>query len=177
MSEIGPFIDPLPPHLIDVAYKELRRLAKSYLNRERPDHTLQPTALVHEAYLRVIDQDGITWRNREHFIGVAATMMRRILVNHAIHRKRDKRGGSGLKISLAMVSEVPGQDDMHVLDLHEALSRLAEVHPDESRVVELRYFGGLSISETANVMGVSETTVKRAWSFARAWLWRELNDG
>ena len=157
-------------------YDELRRLATSYLRRERVDHTLQPTALVHEAYLRLAAQDGVSWRNREHFVSVAAQMMRRVLVDHARGHARDKRGG-GLKLAIAEIDRVAPAEGNDLLALDEALRRLACRYPQKSRVVELRFFGGLSIEETAGVLQVSDSTVERDWRFARAWLARELNRG
>jgi RNA polymerase sigma-70 factor, ECF subfamily len=160
--------------LMVMVYQELRRLAGSYLRQERSDHTLQPTALVHEAYLRLSEQNNVKWRNREHFIGVAATMMRRILVNYAIRRKRNKRGGSELKLSLAEADSLIKGDDINLIALDEALEKLAEAYPQESRVVELKFFGGLSIEETARILEISDTSVERSWRFARAWLLREM---
>jgi RNA polymerase sigma factor (TIGR02999 family) len=157
-------------------YQELRRLAESYLRQERADHTLQPTALVHEAYLRLAEQKSIVWRNREHFIGVAATMMRRILVNHALRRKRDKRGGGEMKLSLPEVDRFIRDEDVNLIALDEALKKLAESYPQESRVVELRFFGGLTIVETSQVLEISDTGVERSWRFARAWLLREMSE-
>ena len=157
-------------------YDELRRLAASYLGRERADHTLQPTALVHEAYIRLVAQESVDWRNRDHFVGLAAEMMRRVLVDHARRHKRNKRGG-GLKLALVeadVVVETEGED---LVALDEALKRMARKHPQKARVIELRFFGGLSIEETARVLNVSDSTVERDWKFARAWLGRELNNG
>ena len=160
--------------LVTLVYGELRRLAESYLRHERPDHTLQPTALVHEAYMRLVEQKSIEWQSREHFIGVAATMMRRILVNHAVRRKREKRGGGGLRLSLEAADRLLTGAEIGLTALDEALDNLAMDYPQESRTVELRFFGGLSIAETARVLSVSDTTVERDWRFARAWLAREL---
>lgn len=160
--------------LMTMVYSELRRMAESYLRRERSDHTLQPTALVHEAYLRLIEQKNIKWKNREHFIGVAATMMRRILINYAMGRKREKRGGGEFKLSLAEADRFTEGADVNLIVLDEALKKLAETYPQQSRTVELRFFGGLSIEETARVLDVSDSTVERNWRFARAWLAREL---
>jgi RNA polymerase sigma factor (TIGR02999 family) len=162
--------------LIVVVYDALRDLAENYLRRERADHTLQPTALVHEAYLRLAEQGGIRWQSREHFMGIAATMMRRVLVNHAVSHKREKRGG-GRKVSLAGLEGVTGAGEVGVAELDEALVRLTRHHPQESRVVELRFFGGLTIAETARALDLSDSTVERAWNFARAWLRRELGRG
>ncbi len=163
--------------LMVVVYAELRRLADSYLRRERPDHTLQPTALVHEAYLRLVGQDGVRWRNRDHFIGVAAKMMRRILVDHARGHNRKKRGSGNIKLPLAAVDRFAKTRDMDLVTLDEALQRFAADYPQESQVVELRFFGGLSIAETARVLNVSDSTVERDWRFARAWLLRGIDRG
>jgi RNA polymerase sigma-70 factor (ECF subfamily) len=162
--------------LLEGVYDELRRLAASYLRRERKDHTLQATALVHEAYLRIASTDDqIDWNTREQLIAVAATMMRRILVNHAIKRNRNKRGGGYLKLSLSDLDNVGASAPVvNLLELNEALIRMEAEHPFESRVVELKYFGGLSIAETAAALEISDTTVERSWRFARAWLLREL---
>lgn len=157
-------------------YDELRRLAANYLGRERVDHTLQPTALVHEAYLRLVSQTSVEWRNRDHFVGLAARMMRRVLIDHARGHRRDKRGG-GLKLALVDTDGVAEAEGEDLVALDEALNRLARKHPQKSRVVELRFFGGLSIQETARVLQVSDSTVERDWKFARAWLARELNRG
>jgi RNA polymerase sigma-70 factor, ECF subfamily len=140
------------------------------------NHTLQPTALVHEAYLRLVGQEGVCWRNREHFIGVAAIMMRRVLVNHAKSHKRHKRGGGEYRLSLSDVNDFSKDDSLDLAALDEALQKLADRFPQESQIVELRYFGGLTIAETARVLNVSDTTVERDWRFARAWLLRELSN-
>ncbi len=161
--------------LMMIVYDELRRLAVSYLQCERVNHTLQPTALVHEAYLRLVGQEGVRWRNREHFIGVAAIMMRRVLVNHAKGHKRHKRGGGECRLSLSDVNDFSKADSVDLEALDEALQKLAKSFPQESQIVELRYFGGLTIAETASVLNVSDTTVERDWRFARAWLLRELS--
>ena len=170
--------DAHPPRdeLIVHVYDELRRLATGYLRRERADHTLQPTALVHEAYMRLAAQEGVDWRNREHFLGVAAAMMRRVLVDHARGHRRSKRGG-GLKLPLADAAGYAECEVEDLVALDEALQRLASKHPQKSQVVELRFFGGLSIEETARVLKVSDSTVERDWRFARAWLAREMNQG
>lgn len=161
--------------LMVALYQELRHLAESYLRQERADHTLQPTALVHEAYLRLTEQENIVWQSREHFIGVAATMMRRILVNHAIKRKRDKRGGGEIKLSLSEADRFIKDEDVNLIALDEALEKLSEAYPQESRIVELKFFGGLTIEETARILEISNTTVERSWRFARAWLLREMS--
>jgi RNA polymerase sigma-70 factor (ECF subfamily) len=160
--------------LMPVVYDELRRQASRYLRRERVGHTLQTTALIHEAYLRLIDQKNVHWQNRAHFYGIAAQMMRRILVDHARTKKRAKRGGSDVRISLTDATlKSPGQNfDIEALD--EALERLAAIDAQQSRIVEMRFFSGLTVEETAEVLGISPATVKRDWSLAKAWLHREI---
>ncbi len=161
--------------LMPLVYDELHRLARGYLRRERRNHTLQPTALVHEAYLRLIDQQRVSWHNRAHFFGIAAQMMRRILVDHARLHDAAKRGDGGYHLSLDHVDQAVNQQAVDLLALDEALGRLAALSPQQSRIVELRYFGGLTIEETAALLGVSHATVEREWSVARAWLRRELS--
>jgi RNA polymerase sigma-70 factor, ECF subfamily len=156
-------------------YQELRRMAEGYLRRENPGNTLQPTALVHEAYLRLIDQTQVSWQNRAHFFGVAAQMMRRILVDHARAKQREKRGGQGKKLSLDEAITVSGERAASLVQLDEALVGLSNFDRRKSRVVELRFFGGLSVEETAEVLGVSPQTVMRDWKLAKAWLYDELN--
>ena len=163
--------------LIAVVYNELRRLAARYLRDERPDHTLQPTALVHEAYMRILGQGDIQWQSEEHFIGVAAMMMRRVLMNYAKSHNRQKRGGGFYKIALAETEIAINGDGIDLIELDEALERLSRDHSEESRIVELRFFGGLSIAEAARVLNISESTVERDWKFARTWLLRELSNG
>ena len=160
--------------LLSLVYAELRRLAASYLRRERQGHTLQPTALVHEAYLRLIDQTQVRWQNRAHFFGVAAQMMRRILVDHARSSQAEKRGGEFQKFSLDENIDVSGERASDLVALDEALERLAQLDPQKARVVELRFFGGLSVEETAEVLGVSAPTVKRQWRMAKAWLYGQV---
>jgi RNA polymerase sigma factor (TIGR02999 family) len=163
--------------LIPLVYDELRRLAGHYMAREAPDHTLQATALVHEAYLRLVDQRRVDWRDRAHFIAVAAQLMRRILLNYARERNAAKRGGGRERVLLEeklLVSEV--QLDQ-VIAIDEALQRLAQKDAQQSRIVELSFFGGLTEEETAEVLGVSTKTVQREWKMARAWLYRELGKG
>lgn len=156
-------------------YDELRRQAHRHLGRERPNHTLQTTALVHEAYLRLVDQRDVNWQNRAHFFGLAAQMMRRILVNYAISRNREKRGGPNEFVELnEAVIIASDSNDVDVLALDEALTRLEELDERQARVIELRYFSGLSIEETADVLGISQATVKREWNMARAWLRADL---
>jgi RNA polymerase sigma factor (TIGR02999 family) len=163
--------------LAPVVYDELRRLAQSYLRRERPDHTLQGTALVNEAYMRLVDQKNVRWQNRAHFFGVAAQMIRRILVDHARGHQAAKRGAGAAKLSLDEALGVPGaQDkDVNLVNLDEALERLSQMDERQARIIELRYFTGLSIEETAEAIGISPATVKREWTAARAWLFRELS--
>jgi RNA polymerase sigma factor (TIGR02999 family) len=159
-----------------LVYRELRRLAAHRLRGERKDHTLQPTALVHEAYLRVLDMRHIGWQNRAHFIGVAGQMMRRILVDHARERDAEKRGGGVRPVSLAKANPLTPAMNPDLLALGEALDRLEEAYPEKGKVVELRFFGGLSIEETAKVLGVSTPTVERDWRFAKAWLHAALTE-
>ena len=161
-------------NLIPLIYDELRRLAEYYLRRERPNHTLQPTALVHEAYLRLIDQKHIQWQNRAHFFGAAAQIMRRILVDHARRHQAHKRGGAEHRVTLNEEVAFHGERDVNLLALDDALTKLEALDPQKSRIVELRFFSGLSIKETAEVLGVSEATVIRQWRLARAWLHREI---
>ena len=161
--------------LLPLVYDELHRLAEAYLRRERGDHTLQPTALVNEAYLRLIDQRNARWQNRAQFFGVAAQLMRRILVDHARAHHAAKRGGTRDDLSLSHALNFGKKPDTDLLALHDALNQLAEIDPEQSRVVELRFFGGLTIAETAEVMQTSHATVEREWKMARAWLRREMS--
>jgi RNA polymerase sigma-70 factor, ECF subfamily len=161
--------------MLPLVYDELRRLAASYLRRERPGHTLQPTALVHEAYVRLIDQRQVDWSNRAQFIGLAAVMMRRILVNHARDRVAGKRGGGAEHVPLTLAGERPGAPELNVLELHETLERLAMLDARKSQIVELKFFGGLTMDEIAQTVGVSVATVEREWKFARAWLHHEMS--
>ena len=158
-----------------LVYGELRRIARRYLRAERPDHTLQSTALVHEAYVRLAHQDLPQWENRAHFFAVAAQVMRQILVDHARSHRAAKRGAGGCKLTLDEMSEVPLMTDVDVIALDDALKTLAEMDQQQSRVVELKFFGGLSINETAEVLAISPSTVQRYWMSARAWLFRELD--
>ena len=163
-----------PDGILPIVYAELRRLAASYLSRERQGHTLQPTALVHEAYVRLIDQRQIDWNNRAQFIGLAAVMMRRILVNHARDRIADKRGGGAEHVPLTLAGEGIGAPEVNLLDLHEALNDLTATDPRKGRIVELKFFGGLTTAEIAENLGLSVATVERDWKFARAWLYRAM---
>ena len=166
--------------LMPLVYGELRRLARNYLKKERPGHTLQPTALVNEAYLKLIDQKRANWQNRAQFYGVAAQLMRRILVDHARQHQAAKRGGSHQqRLSITSAGQLGGKElatepAIDLLALHEALEELAAFDPPQGRIVELKFFGGLSIEETAEVMGVGHATVERDWKMARAWLRRKL---
>lgn len=161
--------------LLPFVYQELRRLAAAYMRRENSAHTLQPTALVHETYLKLIDQRQVDWKNRAHFFGLAAEIMRRILVNHARDRRAQKRGGENQKISLSVaVDALAAKPDLDVLALNEALENFAAVDPRKARVVELKFFGGLKTEEIAEVLQISAATVERDWTFARAWLFDEL---
>jgi len=163
--------------LIPVVYREMKRVAARYLRDERPGHTLQPTALAHEAYLRLVGRDTPHWENRAHFLGVAARAMRQILVDHARRRRALKRGGGQPITVLDEALLVGGDHPIAFDDLDQALQDLARLSERQSRVVELRYFGGLTIEETGEVLGVSPVTVKRDWATARAWLYRELSAG
>lgn len=162
--------------LLPLVYDELHRQAVRFFRQERGGHTLQPTALVNEVYLRLINQRDVTWQNRAQFFGIAAQMMRRILVSHARGREAKKRGGGVQRITLQEDLAAP-QRDLNLLALDEALTRLETVDPDKSRMVELRFFSGLSVEETAEVMGVSPRTIDRQWQTAKAWLHREINSG
>jgi RNA polymerase sigma-70 factor, ECF subfamily len=157
-----------------ILYEELRRLARYFLAGERAGHTLQPTALVHEAYIRLVDQRAVDWRNRAQFLGLAASMMRRILINHAEAHNAAKREGSAEVVTLSDSLGVFTQPNLDVLSLNRSLDELTRLDPQQGRVVELRYFGGLSIEETAEVIGVSPATVKREWATARLWLLQHM---
>jgi len=162
--------------LIPAVYQELRRMADHYLRGEDSGHSLQPTALVHEAYLRLIDQTKVEWQNRAHFFGVAAQMMRRILIDHAKAKHRVKRGGTAVKVMLDENANFTHERASELLALDDALQRLARMDERKSRIVELRYFGGLTVEETAQVLGISDKTVMRDWNLAKAWLYRELTN-
>jgi len=164
-------LDELAPHV----YSELRRLAKYYLRQERPGHTLQASDLVHEAYLRLVDEKEIGWQNRAHFFGIAAVRMRHILVEHARGRQAAKRGGGEYRLSLSEADRLAEKRDVNLLALDDALRRLEAMDGQKARIVELRYFGGLTIEETAEVLKLSPATIKRDWSMARAWLRSEIS--
>ncbi|MFN0166297.1 MAG: sigma-70 family RNA polymerase sigma factor [Bryobacteraceae bacterium] len=163
--------------LIPIVYAELRRIGRRYMRAERPGHTLQTTALVNEAYLRLVDQRGKRFENRAHFFAIAAQSMRQILVDHARKQKRLKRGGGCHPLDLEEAALISPQRSEEILALHQALDRLGSFDPRKSKVVEMRYFGGLSVEETAHVLQVSPNTVIRDWSLAKAWLSRELEPG
>ncbi len=163
--------------LMPLVYEELRRLARHYMRGERQGHTLQTTALVNEAYTRLVDYKQMRWQDRAHFFAVAAQAMRRVLVDHARNHRRDKRGGGAVKVSLDEVATMADEQAAEMVALDAALTSLAEFDPRKSQIVELRYFGGLSIEETAEVLGISPVTVKRDWSTAKVWLHREISRG
>jgi RNA polymerase sigma-70 factor, ECF subfamily len=160
--------------LLPLVYQELRRMAVNYLRRENPGHTLQPTALVHEAWLRLIDQTRINWRNRAQFFGVAAQIMRRILVDHARAKHREKRGGDAVKLSIDNVIDLSQKRAADLIALDDALDDLKRIDRRKSRVVELRYFGGFSVEEAAQILEVSPETVMRDWKMAKAWLYQQI---
>ena len=162
--------------LMPLVYEELHRMAKRHLGREHPGHTLQTSALVNEAYLRLIDQRSVRWQNRAHFFAIAARLMRRILVDHARRRDAQKRAGSQIHLTLERTVVPAKQSDVDVLAIDEALTRLAAVDRQQAQIVELRFFSGLSVEETATALGISPRTVKRDWSVARAWLRREIGE-
>jgi RNA polymerase sigma factor (TIGR02999 family) len=162
--------------LLPVVYAELHRMAAGYLRRERVDHTLQPTALINEAYLRLIDSNNVSWENRAHFFGIAARVMRRILVDHARQHRAGKRGGEFEKVSLDAANEPASKRvDVDLVALDAALTRLGEVDAEQAKLVELRYFAGLTIEETAGLMALSVATARRRWTSAKAWLHREIS--
>lgn len=163
-------LDTLLPHV----YDELRRIAARYLSYERPDHTLQPTALVHEAYLRLVNQHSLDWRNRAQFYGVAANIMRRILVNHAEAKHADKRGARDVRVPLEEEAALVDQIDVDLLALDEALERLAVLDIDKVRLVEMKFFAGMTIQEIAAITGKSTASVEREWAFTRGWLFKAL---
>jgi RNA polymerase sigma-70 factor, ECF subfamily len=177
LGELDVVNDKAAADLVVTLYSELRRLASGYLRRERSDHTLQTTALVHEAYLRLADQREVRWKNREQFMGVVAQLMRRVLVDYSRGHDAKKRGKGFEKVFLEEAAGVSKGKAADVIALDEALTRLAEFDPQQAQLVELRFFGGLSVEEAAGVQGVSRTTVKRNWNLAKAWLARELRRG
>jgi RNA polymerase sigma factor (TIGR02999 family) len=160
--------------LTPLVYSELRQVAAAYLRRERPSHTLQASALVNEAYLRLVGQKHGRWQDRKHFYGIAARLMRQVLVEHARRHRAEKRGGRGAAVTLSHADEVAGTPKLEILDVHEALERLANFDEQQARIVELRFFGGLSIAEVADALSIGHATVEREWGLARAWLRKEL---
>lgn len=165
-----------PEELLPLVYEDLRRLAHAYFTNENNDHTLQATALVHEAYIRLVNWEDVSWQNRAHFFAVAAEVMRKVLIDHARKRNAQKRSG-GQRIVLDDAAGLPNKKEFEILKLEEAMQSLETVDSRQARIVELRFFGGLSIEETAYVLGISETTVRREWTFAKAWFQRELTSG
>lgn len=161
--------------LMPLVYRELRRLARQHLRRERADHTLQTTDLVHEAYFRLVDQQRVQWQNRAHFYGIAAQLMRRILIDRARHDRRAKRGGGAPMVTLDSAMAVSPQVSLDMLELDEALNKLAAIDARKARIVELRFFGGLEVQEVAAFLNISEITVMRDWKMAKAWLHKELS--
>jgi RNA polymerase sigma factor (TIGR02999 family) len=161
--------------LLTLVYDELRKIAGKYLRKERSGHTLQPTALVHEAYMKMIDISDINWQDRAHFFAVSANVMRHILVDHARAKLADKRGGDSERIALEDAISLSNEPNVDLLAVDEALNELAGFDEQQSRIVELRFFGGLTIEETAHVVGISPATVKREWTMAKAWLHRKLS--
>jgi RNA polymerase sigma factor (TIGR02999 family) len=173
LQELGPDNPDAAERLVPILYRELRAVAANYMRAERQNHTLEPTALVHEAFIRLVDQKRVNWQNRAHFLAIAARTMRRILIDHARRQKADKRGG-GSRVTLHEDLAAGGGSGVDILALEQALERLLRVDERVHQVVELRFFAGLDVRETAAVLGISEPTVKRDWRFARAWLTREL---
>lgn len=163
-----------PDELLPLVYDDMRRLARAYFSNERSDHTLQPTALVHEAYIRLVNWENVDWQNRAHFFAVAAQVMRKILIDHARRKNAQKRSGAAQKILLDEAISFSNEKELDLIKLDEALQALKTLDERQARIVELRFFGGLSIPETAYILKTSETTVKREWTFAKAWFQREL---
>jgi len=163
--------------LIPLVEMELHRLAHHYMRRENKDHTLQTTGLINETFIRLVDQNRVQWQNRAHFYGIAAQIMKRVLLNYARDKKREKRGGGAYKVSLSQADAISDQESIEILELNEALERLAAIDERKARVVELRYFGGLSVKETAEILDVSLITVARDWDMAKAWLARDIGHG
>ncbi|HEX7807965.1 MAG TPA: sigma-70 family RNA polymerase sigma factor [Thermoanaerobaculia bacterium] len=162
--------------LLPLVQESLHDIARGHLRHERADHSLEPSALVNELYLRLVDQRQVTWRDRAHFFGVAAQIMRNILIDHARRKHSEKRGGGWTRITLSRAFAAPDEDRVDIIVLDDALTRLAAIFPQQARIVELRYFTGMTIEETAEVMHVSPATVKREWGMARAWLRREVSE-
>jgi RNA polymerase sigma factor (TIGR02999 family) len=163
--------------LIPIVYDELRRQASRCLRRERPGHTLETTDLIDEAYLRLVDQKSLHLQNRTHFFGIAARLMRQILVDHARAKHRLKRGGANLRVTLTQANTIAKDREVDLIALDDALNRLAQIDPQQSKIVELRFFSGLNVEETAEALGISPATVKRDWRLAKGWLYREISGG
>ena len=163
--------------LFPLVHAELRGIARRQMSHERPDHTLQATALINEAYLKLAGQQGFEWQNRAHFFAVCSQVMRHILIDHARAHARDKRGGGAIQVSLDEAALINGQPPEHFLALDEALRKLEQVDPQKGKLVELRYFGGLSVDETAEVLNISPRTVRREWRRSKAWLYRMITEG
>ncbi|HQX56273.1 MAG TPA: sigma-70 family RNA polymerase sigma factor [Pyrinomonadaceae bacterium] len=174
LNRVGAGDASAPDELLPLVYGELRKLAQGYLKNEREGHTLQATALVHEAYIRLVDWENVSWQNRAHFFSVAANVMRRILVDHARARRAEKRG-FGQTLALDEAISFSSQREVDLVRLDDALESLAAIDPVQEKIVELRFFGGLTIDETAHALQVSPSTVKREWTVAKAWLFREIS--
>ena len=174
LAELSQGKDQAASRLIPLVYSELRKLAAGYMRRERPDHTLQPTALVHETYIKLLQQRSVTWQSRAHFYGIAAQIMRRILVDHARAHLREKRGCGEKPVVLDETAMFAPEHSHDLLKLDQALSRLGQLDPRQSKIVELRFFAGLTVEQTAELLEISPKTVKRDWSMAKAWLHGEL---
>ena len=174
LRELSDGQESAPARLMPLVYDELRKLAQGYLQEERTDHTLQATALVHEAYIRLVDWKNVTWQNRAHFFALAAQVMRRILVDHAREKQAQKRGGGSTRLSLEDAVSFAQPREVDLVALDDALKELAELDPTQSKIVELRFFGGLTIEETAEALRISPATVKREWTMAKAWLYKTI---
>lgn len=174
LSELARGNESAAEKLIPVVYGELRRLASHYMRRERADHTLQATALVHEVFLKLVEQRSVDWQGRAHFFGIAAQLMRRILIDHARGHLRNKRGGGARPVPLDEALAFAPEQSSHLVRLDESLQRLAKLDPRQAKIVELRFFAGLTVDQTADVLGISAKTVKRDWSVAKAWLHGDL---
>lgn len=173
LNAVGAGDETAPGRLLELVYEDLRRLAAAYMKNERDDHTLQSTALVHEAFIRLVDWKTVSWENRAQFFAVAAEVMRKVLIDHARHKKAQKRDG-GQKILLDEAVSFSSEKELDLLALEEVLTALETIDKRQAKIVELRFFGGLSIEETAHILKISETTVRREWTFAKAWFQREL---
>lgn len=178
LLQIGEGDERAADELLPVVYDELKRIARYYMSRERASHTLQPTALVHETYLKLIDQRKVDWKNRSHFFGLAAEIMRRILVNHARDKNAEKRGGEFQRVSMSIALDAAREKDLDILAINDALDELAKFDERKAKVVELKFFGGLTTKEICEVLKVSDATIEREWTFSKAWLFSRLrNDG